>query len=562
MLEKVQSDRLNKLEQVRELGVDPYGWRYNTAEPIADVLDRFKDDDDSQTADAAGRLVLIRKMGNLVFAHIRDEGGQMQVAFSKKGLDENTWKLVKLLDLGDIVAVAGKLARTRTGEVTIWGDKLTLLCKSLNPMPEKFHGLVDVEIRYRQRYLDLMTNPDTMATFKSRIAIIEHFRSLLKGQKFVEVETPMLQGIYGGAAARPFVTHHNALDADLFMRISPELYLKRLLVGGFEKVFEINRNFRNEGLSTRHNPEFTMMELYQAYADYEVMMDITEELISTAAENILQDLIMQLAQTANEHSKICVNIELCEDDIRNLELLSKQEWSEWDEPLKRAISEKLSELLQQEGPLKRKLNACAMAFEGRKEGRITLPYGDIEIDYSRPWRRVTYEELLLEHAGVAMRDIAAVRDKARELHIEEANKDDAVVINEVFEATVEQHLIQPTFVKDYPAELCPLTRRKPDDDSIALRFELFIAGMEIANAYTELNDPAIQEANFAQQLRGEADGETMRVMDEDFVAALRHGMPPAGGLGIGIDRVVMLLTNTQSIRDVILFPMLRQEAKE
>ncbi len=482
MLEKVQSDRLRKLEQIRELGIDPYGWRYDTAEAIADVRNRFRDDDDSQTADAAGRLILIRDMGNLIFAHIRDESGQIQVGFSKKALEEKSWKLLKLLDLGDIVAVAGKLARTKTGEITIWGDKLTLLCKSTNPMPEKFHGLVDVETRYRQRYLDLMTNPDTMTTFRKRIAIIELFRSLLKGRKFVEVETPMLQGIYGGAAARPFVTHHNALDANLFMRISPELYLKRLLVGGFGKVFEINRNFRNEGLSTRHNPEFTMMELYQAYADYEVMMEITEELIGTAAEQV-----------------------------------------------------------------------C---------GSAKLPYGDIEIDYSRPWRRATYDELLQEHAGVSMRDIAAVRAKARQMHIEEANKDDAVVINEVFEATVEEHLVQPTFVKDYPAELCPLTRRKPDDDSIALRFELFIAGMEIANAYTELNDPAIQEANFAQQLRGEADGETMRVMDEDFVTALRHGMPPAGGLGIGIDRVVMLLTNTQSIRDVILFPMLRQEAKE
>jgi len=327
-----------------------------------------------------------------------------------------------------------------------------------------------------------MTNPESMRRFFRRVEIIEQFRTVLKGKGFIEVETPMMQAIYGGAAARPFETHHNALDCDLFLRISPELYLKRLLVGGMEKVFEINRNFRNEGLDTRHNPEFTMMELYQAYADYHVMMDITEELIAGAAE---------------------------------------------------------------------------AGGQGR-----TLPYGDRVIDLTPPWRRAKYADLLAEHAGVAMDDMPAVRAKARELGIEESNKDDAVVINEVFEETVEPHLVQPTFVIDYPAALCPLTRRKADDPSIAERFELFIANMEIANAYTELNDPAIQEANFRGQLRGEAAGETMRVMDEDFLTALRHGMPPAGGLGIGIDRVIMLLTNTPSIRDVILFPMLRPQNRD
>ncbi len=481
MLEKVQADRQAKLEKIRELGIDPYGGRYDTAEPINSVLERFEDDTEGQAADAAGRLILIRDMGKLIFAHIRDESGQMQVAFRKNALDEKSWALAKLLDLGDIVAASGDLKRTRTGEVTIWTDKLTLLCKSLNPMPEKFHGLQDVEARYRQRYLDLMTNPDSMTTAKNRIAIIEHFRDLLKGRDFIEVETPMMQSIYGGAAARPFTTHHNALDVDLFMRISPELYLKRLLVGGLGRVFEINRNFRNEGIDTSHNPEFTMMELYEAYSDYNGMMELTETLISTAAEQI--------------------------------------------------------------------------------SGSTKLPYGDIEIDYSTPWRRAKYFDLLAEHAGVSGDDMDAVRAKARELGIVETNKDDAVVINAVFEETVESHLVQPTFVIDYPADICPLTRRKPDNPKIAERFELFVANMEIANAYTELNDPAIQEENFRSQLRGEADAETMRVMDEDFVTALRHGMPPAGGLGIGIDRVIMLLTNTQSIRDVILFPMLRPEAK-
>jgi len=495
VLEKVQADRLKKLDAIRELGIDPYGGRYDTAEPIAEVVARYeaweaekggaeaaKDAEDQPRGDAAGRLVLIRDMGRMIFAHLRDESGQMQIALRKNAFpdgDETSWSLAKLLDLGDLLAVAGPAQRTRTGEVTIWAERLTLLTKSLNPMPEKFHGLQDTEARYRQRYLDLMTNPESLRRFQQRIAILEHFRDRLKARGFVEVETPMMQSIYGGAAARPFVTHHNALDTDLFLRISPELFLKRLLVGGMGKVYEINRNFRNEGLDTRHNPEFTMLELYQAHADYHVMMDITEELIAGAGVGV--------------------------------------------------------------------------------RGTGKLPYGELEIDYTTPWPRGKYADLLRKHAGVEMRDAAAVRAKARELGLEESNKDDAVVVNEVFEATVEPHLVQPTFVLDYPAELCPLTRRKADDPTIAERFELYIAGMEIANAYTELNDPSVQEANFREQLRGEAEGETMRVMDEDFVTALRHGMPPAGGLGIGIDRVVMLLTNTTSIRDVILFPMLRPE---
>lgn len=480
MLEKVQADRLAKLQQIRELGIDPYGERYDTAEPIDSILTRYEDDTEGQTADAAGRLILIRKMGKLIFAHIRDGSGQMQIALRKNALDETAWQLACLLDHGDIIAVEGLLQRTKTGEITIWAEQLVLLCKSLNPMPEKFHGLRDVETRYRQRYLDLMTNSDAMTIFKKRIAIIDRMRSTLKERGFLEVETPMMQSLYGGAAARPFTTHHNALDIDLFLRISPELYLKRLLVGGMEKVFEINRNFRNEGLDTRHNPEFTMMELYQAYADYEVMMELTEELIVTAA------------------SEIC--------------------------------------------------------------GGTKLPYGDMEIDYSPPWRRAKYADLLKEHADVEINDIKAIRDKAGKLDIEADNKDDAVVVNQIFEAVVEPAMAKlpyPIFVMDYPAELCPLTRRMTDNPDIALRFECFIAGMEICNAYTELNDPAVQAENFAGQLRGEAQGETMRVMDEDFITALRHGMPPAGGLGVGIDRVIMLLTNTQSIRDVILFPLLR-----
>jgi lysyl-tRNA synthetase class 2 len=482
MLEKVQADRQTKLQKIRELGIDPYGGRYDTAEAIKAVCDRFKDDAaEPQSADVAGRLILIRDMGKMMFAHLRDPSGSMQIALRKDALGEKGWALAKLLDLGNIVAVAGKVQRTKTKEITVWAERLTLLCKSLSPMPEKFHGLADVEIRYRQRYLDLMANPASAAVFAKRVAVVEFIRSALRRRGFVEVETPILQPIYGGGAARPFTTHHNSLDANLFLRISPELYLKRLLVGGMEKVFEIGRNFRNEGLDARHNPEFTMLELYQAYADYEVMMEITEELIAGAASAVA--------------------------------------------------------------------------------GRTKLTFGELELDFTPPWPRAKYEDLFQEHAGVSMRDAKAVRAKARQLKIEEANKDDAVVVNDVFAAAVEPALARsnrPTFVIDYPADICPLTRRKADDPSIALRFELYIAGMEIANAYTELNDPAVQEANFRQQVKGEGDAAAMRAMDEDFLTALRHGMPPAGGLGIGIDRVVMLLAGCPSIRDVVLFPLLRQ----
>ena len=547
MLEKVQADRHAKLEKIKALGIDPYGGRYDTAEAIDSVLGRFVDDQEDQTADAAGRIVLFRNMGKLIFAHIRDQSGQMQFALSKKEVDEETWELASLLDLGDIVALAGPLKRTRTGEITIWANKLTLLCKSLNPMPEKFHGLTDTEARYRQRYLDLMANPESMATAAKRIDIIDHFRTTLKGKGFMEVETPMMQAICGGAAARPFITHHNTLDQQLFMRVSPELYLKRLLVGGMEKVFEINRNFRNEGIDTSHNPEFTMMELYQAYADYEVMMDITEELISGAAAKMVPALLAS-------RDKAIIAIEQIKTDAERS--LGNKRDPRSEEEKQEAYAAAIADYEKQfvEAPDTPLFQAAAKC----EAGEVVLPFGRQLINYARPWRRATYADLLKEHADVDMTDIAAVREMAREHKINEAKMGDAFVINELFEETVESHLVQPTFVKDYPADLCPLTRRKPDDPTIALRFEMYISRMEIANAYTELNDSEIQDANFRGQLDGE-EGETMRVMDEDFIDALRHGMPPAGGLGVGIDRVAMLLTNSHSIRDVILFPLLRTD---
>jgi len=471
---KFERQRQEKLSRIKELGIEPYGNKYEGTEPAEDIKSGFKDDDTTQQANCAGRIVLLRDIGKLIFITLRDRSGTIQVGLSKKLLAEQ-WQVAKLLELGDIIGATGQLGRTKTGEITIWADQVVLLSKCLLHPPEKFHGLADIDQRYRQRYVDLWANPEVMERFKTRSAIVTTIREFLVSKGFLEVETPMMQTIAGGAAAKPFITHHNSLDMDLFLRISPELFLKRLLVGGMEKVFEINRNFRNEGLSRQHNPEFTMIEVYQAYADYNVMMDLTEEVIS-------------------------------------------------------------------------------MCLEKHASGK-QIQFGELTIDFTRPWRRAKYADLLKEYAGCDIDDIEAVRTKARQLELEEAQMDDVVVANEVFEATVENNLVNPTFVLDYPAQLCPLTRQKKDDPKYAERFELFIGRMELANAYTELNDPAIQEENFHIQLRGQQ--ETMATMDGDFIAALKYGMPPAGGLGIGIDRLIMVLTGAESIRDVVLFPLLR-----
>ena len=473
---KFEQQRQGKLSQIRELGIDPYGGRYDEVESAKDIHDKYREDDQTLQAKAAGRIVLLRDIGKLIFITLRDRSGTIQIGLSKKLLSEQ-WTLTKLLELGDIIGASGQLGKTKTGEITIWVDNLVLLSKCLLPPPEKFHGLADIDQRYGQRYVDLWANPEVMELFKNRCAIIATIREFLTSRGFLEVETPMMQTIAGGAAAKPFITHHNSLDLDLFLRIAPELFLKRLLVGGMEKVFEINRNFRNEGLSRQHNPEFTMLELYQAYADYNVMMDLTEQVISLLVE------------------KFCPQTQ--------------------------------------------------------------IQFAALTIDFSGPWKKASYAELLKEYSGCDVNDIKALRKKARELDIEESDMDDVVVVNEVFEATVEDHLINPTFVIDYPAELCPLTKRSKKDPKYAERFELYIGKMELANAYTELNDPAMQEENFRIQLRGQE--ESMAKMDKDFVTALKYGMPSAGGLGIGIDRLVMVLTGAASIRDVVLFPLLKRK---
>ena len=476
-----KQERLAKAEKLRAMGIDPFGGRYADVQPMARV--RAHADGlslgpgamrEDERARVAGRIVLQRVMGNLVFLTVRDATGDLQLGLSKKALARQ-WPAVKLLDLGDIIGADGAVGMTKTGELTLWADEIRFLCKSLHPPPAKWHGLTDVELRYRHRYVDLFANPDVRRVFQQRSMIIQAIRDYLNRCGYVEVETPALQPLYGGAAARPFTTHHNTLDVDLYLRISPELYLKRLLVGGLERVFEISRNFRNEGISTRHNPEFTMVELYEAYADYEVMMERVEGMTALAIEQL--------------------------------------------------------------------------------DGNTKRPYGEHELDFSTPWPRHKYADLFEEYAGVSIDDMDGVRATAQAISFNHHGKDDAVVVNEVFERTVEDKLIQPSFVCDYPAAICPLARRHPENPAVALRFEAFVCGTELGNAYTELNDPVMQEENLRRQLAGQE--ETMAIMDEDFLTAMEYGMPPAGGLGVGVDRLVMFLTNSPSIRDVILFPLQR-----
>ena len=477
-INEYEAARRAKVAKLRELGVDPYGGRFDGAEPLAAIRAKYDEANEEQPARGAGRIVLHRDIGKLIFITLRDSSGSLQIGLSKKFLNEQEWAVAKLLDLGDTIGVAGILGRTKTGEITIWVKEMKFLAKATLPPPGKWHGLQDVELRYRQRYVDLFTNPEVMTTFQQRGKIVQAVREFMMGRDFLEVETPMMQAIAGGAAARPFVTHHNTLDMDLYLRIAPELYLKRLLVGGMERVFEINRNFRNEGIDRQHNPEFTSMEVYQAYGDYISMLELTEE------------LIRRLALAATEDGVI-----------------------EW--------------------------NGHA-------------------IDYAQPFCRVTYAQLFEQANGFAMNDIEKLRAKARQLEIDEAKLDDWLVINEVFEKTAEMGLLQPTFVMDYPSAISPLTKPRADDPTLCERWDLLIGEMEIGTAYTELNDPTVQEEKFHQQLKGaDVEETTYRTLDDDFLESLKYGMPPAGGLGIGIDRLVMLLTGSASIREVILFPLMR-----
>lgn len=478
LLEKARRD---KLEKLRGLGIDPWGSRFDGATPIADVrghgdaLDKAAEDGPSVRV--AGRIMLLRSAGSLVFIDLVDRTGRIQVMLGKKQVGPDTWKVIDCLDLGDLIGVDGRLGHSKTGEMTIFASGLTFLTKSLETPPDKFHGLVDPNLKQRMRYLDLIHGEGVRERFVARSRIVEAVRRVLTSRGYLEVEGPTLQESAGGAAARPFKTHHNALDMPLVLRIALELHLKRLLVGGMERVFELGRVYRNEGVSPRHNPEFTMLEAYEAYGDYFTMMDLTEAIIVEAA--------------------------------------------------KAAGS-----------PLR-------FDFMGHT------------VDLTPPFRRAKYDDLLREVTGCTPEDPASVATAAAQHGIETGGRHPDVIKSELFEATVEQTLSGPVFVIDYPAAVCPLTKRKAGQPQIAERFELYVAGMELANAYTELNDPDLQEELFRTQLAGLAADESMARMDTDFIRALRHGMPPAGGLGIGIDRLVMFLTAAPSIRDVILFPIHR-----
>lgn len=479
--DRFEKARLDKLNKLVELGQDPFGQRFDDHTAIQEARDLAPDEpgQTGQKVRIAGRILGRRKAGKLRFFDVQDWTGRIQLLFSRGELSEEQWQTVSALDLGDLIGVDGELKRTETGEISIFVRELTVLCKSMAQPPEKFHGARDAELLLRQRYIDLIYTEGVVDRMLNRSRIINSVRQTLTESGFYEVETPVLHSIAGGAAARPFITHHNTLDMELYLRIAPELHLKRLMVGGIERVFEIGRVFRNEGIDTTHNPEFTMVEVYQAYGDYRSMMDLTESVVVNAARTVNDSLVMD--------------------------------------------------------------------------------WGDTQIDLTPPWKRMKYSDLFREHVGCDMTDTDAVRRIAAEHEIEVDGVHPDVIVNELFELKVEDQLQGPVFVIDYPASICPLTKRKRDEPAIAERFELFVKGMELANAYTELNDPHLQQKTFETQLAGLPDEDSMAKMDTDFVRALKVGMPPAGGLGIGIDRLVMLLTNSSSIRDIIFFPLLRHE---
>ena len=511
---EIVAARRAKLKRFRdELGFEPYGERVDGLHALADARAKFSEDahvaydtaakqaklsggtaaDTRAIVKVAGRIVQHRDMGKLVFLFLRDSSGDLQLSISKSAIDANAFELAKAADYGDILVAEGPIGRTQKGEVCVWATSISLATKSLAPPPEKWHGLSDPEQRYRRRYVDMYANPESAKVFAMRSRIISRIRRFMDARGFLEVETPVLQPMAGGAAARPFTTHHNTLDMPLFMRIAPELYLKRCLVGGMGKVYEINRNFRNEGIDRSHNPEFTAMEVYQAFGDYGTMMELTESLVNNIAVSMVSE---------REAAGLRVNAD---------------------------------------GPV--------------------LPWGEMEINYAMPFVRVKFEELFRRGVGVDMRDFAAVRAKARAIGMHhEAKLDNWLVVNKLFEELAEPLIdpLRPTFVTDYPSAISPLTRPSRTDPEVCERWDIFIGGMEIGPAYTELNDPDIQLAKFTEQLKGADDEEsTFRTLDEDFIDALRVGMPPAGGLGIGIDRLVMLMTDSASIRDVILFPLLK-----
>ncbi len=481
------------MQALREAGIAPYGQRFEGKTALKEIVERFGTSSKETLAEhperfkIAGRIVSLRRFGKAAFAHIRDSTAQLQVYFKKDILGPEGSALFEKVDIGDFLGIEGKLFRTKTDELTLEATTLTFLSKSLHPLPEKWHGLTDVALRYRMRYLDLISNPEVHQVFVQRGKIIDALRRELNARQFVEVETPMMQAIPGGAAARPFVTHHNTLGMDLYLRIAPELYLKRLIVGGFERVFEINRNFRNEGISTIHNPEFTMLEFYMCYADYNDLITLTEDLLTKVTQEVV--------------------------------------------------------------------------------GSLQFDYQGTTIDFTTPWKRQSYLDAIAECYKTPAEDLTdqkKVADLMRRADITFNEKDSlGKMLEHLFDVGVEPTLKGPIFITDFPTEISPLAKRKPDQSHLTERFELFIAGREIANAFSELNDPQDQRARFEAQVAQRSAGDLeAHSMDEDYLLALEYGMPPTAGEGIGIDRLVMLLTNQSSIRDVILFPQMRPLASQ
>jgi lysyl-tRNA synthetase class 2 len=526
-----EQERRQKMQRLRELGVDPYGGRVEGIQSLTSIRELHKPEfgqDGGPGVKAAGRLVFIRDMGKLQFVRLRDEAGELQIALDKKRLSEADWNVAKLLDLGDQIVVEGLLGQTKTGEITVWAKSLSISSKSLLPPPDKFSGLADVETRYRQRYVDLFTNPEVMKTLKLRSAVVAEIRRYMTDQGYMEVETPMMQPLAGGAAARPFVTHHNALDIDLYLRIAPELYLKRLLVGGFSKVFELNRNFRNEGISPRHNPEFTMLEAYEAYGSWETMADLVEGMICHLAEKLFGGLRIEHSRTVEVLDKAIelkktINLQRPWRRVRMTELVEERIGWKFDKsPIQNWMSN---------------VHALAGTLKGAAE-------------------RAANEKSRQQGNGVLLAEFN--QDHYVKLAESLFAKTPAEQLQEVYEKLIEPTLIDPTFVTHVPSVIIPLARKSKEDPFFADVYELAINGQEISPGYSELNDPDVQAENFKHQV---GDKEEQQTVDEDFLTALRYGMPPAGGLGLGIDRLVMMLTGAESIRDVILFPLMRPESK-
>ncbi|MGC8787537.1 MAG: lysine--tRNA ligase [Anaerolineae bacterium] len=484
-----REQRLEKLAALRAAGIEPYPARFSCTHSAAEALQAFSSSQEGSeppVVRTAGRIMSLRIMGKASFAHIMDGSGHIQIYQRQDEVGEQAYEFfLKMFDLGDFIGVEGPLFRTRTGEITIRVQSFQMLAKALRPLPEKWHGLTDVELRYRQRYLDLLANERVRRTFITRTRIVSAIRRFLDERGFLEVETPILQPIYGGAAARPFITHHNALDCDFYLRISDELYLKRLIIGGLERVYEIGRDFRNEGISTKHNPEFTQIEVYQAYADYHEMMHLTEELWSAVAREVL--------------------------------------------------------------------------------GTATITYQGHEIDLTPPWRRWPMREAIQEITGIDIAvytDLESLRQQIKERGLELDMKPSwGKQIEELFKEYVEPNLIQPTFILDYPLDISPLAKKKPDAPGLVERFEFFVGGLECGNAFSELNDPLEQRERFEMQWQQLQEGDVeAHPMDEDWIRAMEYGMPPTGGLGFGIDRMTMLFTDNPSIREVILFPALKPKS--